>query len=173
MRSPLCCAVLILSAVGMSLGQDTNFATGPQYLMNHGPTNQGSPLFARSISTPFLSLTDPPLEVGASNATGNLVAGADNHTASAQFEPPASLLPIYYGGAPASVIEISFPSEPLSNQLPASILDTGVWQITTAQALRERGYGLTLGEAAAHSKAHMGHATHIYTDADITRLHKN
>jgi len=173
MRVPLCCTLLVISAVGMALGQDTNFATGPQYLMSFGPTNQGSPLFAQSISTPSLSLTGPPLEVGASNATENLVAGADNHTASPQFEPPPDLFPIYYGGAPASVIEISFPSEPPSNQLPPSILDTGVWQTTTAQALRERGYGVTLGEAAAHSKAHMGHATHIYTDADIARLHKN
>ena len=162
----LSCCILVLSAVGLSLGQDTNFAAGPQYLM------LGSPLFARPISTPSLDLSGPPLEAGASNATENLVAGADNTTASAQFEPPASSLPIYYGRAPASEIEISFPSEP-SNQVPASILDAGVWQITTAQALRERGYGVTLAEAAAHSKAHMGHATHIYTDADIARLHKN
>jgi hypothetical protein len=157
----------------MSLGQDTNFATGPQYLMNYGPTNPGSPLFAQPISTPSLSLAGPPLDVGASNATESLVAGADNQTASRQFEPAADLFPIYYGAPAASVIEISSPSEAPSNELPASILDTGVWRITTAQALRERGYGVTLGEAAAQSKAHMGHATHIYTDADIARLHKN
>lgn len=163
----LSCCILVLSAVGLSLGQDTNFATGPQYLM------LGPLLFARSISTPSLDLSGPPLEVGASNATENLVAGADNYTASAKFETPASLLPIYNGGALASVIEISFPSEPSSNQLPASILDTGVSQITTVQALRERGYGVTLGEAAAYSKAHIGHATHIYTDADIARLHRS
>jgi hypothetical protein len=168
MRVPLCCTLLVLSAVGMSLGQDTNFGTGPQYLMNYG-----SPLFARSISTPSLSLTGPALEAGASNATENLVAGADDHTTSRQFEPPADLFPIYYGALPASVVEISFPSEPSSNQLPPGILDTGVWQITTAQGLRERGYGVTMGEAAAHSKAHSRQATHIYTDADIARLHKN
>ena len=42
MRIPCFCTLLILSALGTSFGQDTNFAQGPQYLMN-----QGSPLLAR------------------------------------------------------------------------------------------------------------------------------
>jgi hypothetical protein len=63
--------LLILSSEGIAFSQDTNFATGPQYLMNYG-----SPLLARSISTPSLSLAGPPIEVGASNATGVLSAGA-------------------------------------------------------------------------------------------------
>ena len=33
------CTLLMLSAVGMAFGQDTNFATGPQYLTNSDPTN--------------------------------------------------------------------------------------------------------------------------------------
>jgi ribosomal protein L3 len=76
---------------------------------------------------------------------------------------------------PVNVIEISFSgargelSSP--NELPVTILDTGVWQVTTAQALRERGYGVTLVEAAAYGKARVRHATHVYTNADIERLH--
>jgi hypothetical protein len=78
----------------------------------------------------------------------------------------------YYGTPPLSVIEISFAEpSPAHHELPASILDTGVWELTTVQALRQRGYGVTLPEAAADSRAHIRHATHVYTNADIDRLH--
>lgn len=160
-----CCTLLVLSALGMAFGQDTNFATGPQYLA------YGSPLFARPISTPSLSLSGPPLGAGASNATEGLVAGADIQTPALQRHADANLFPIYYGAPRASVIEISFPAEPSSMWLPASILDTGVWQITTAQAREGRGYAVTLVEAAAHGKAHARHATRVYTNDDIARLH--
>jgi hypothetical protein len=165
MRFSFCCTLLVLSALGMAFGQDTNFATGPQYLA------QGSPLFAHSISTPSLSLTGRALEVGASNATESLIAGADDQTTAPQPHSGVNLFPIYYGAPRASVIEISSPSEPSSNRIPASILDTGVWQITTAEALRERGYGTTLAEVAAQGKARNRHATHVYTNADVDRLH--
>jgi hypothetical protein len=169
MRVPFLCMLLIVSAVTFAPGQDTNFASGPQYLMT------GSPLFARSISTPSTTLKGPPLDAGASNATGVLIAGAENQTLlppRAVDLPNIDLFPIYYG-ASTSVIEISSP-EPSSErsymELPASILDTGVSQVTTVQALRERGYRVTLGVAAEYEKAHARHATHIYTNADIDRL---
>src|ERR1039457_1730406 len=151
-------SLIVLSALGAAFGQDTNFATGPQYLMTHG-----SALFAQPISTPSLSLAGPPLGVGCSNATTELIAGAENQSASvppSDSLPSVDLFPIYYGVVPVGVIEISFRevSSP-SRELPASILDTGVWQMTTAQALRERGYGVTLPEAAAYGKAHTGHAS--------------
>lgn len=75
MRVCSCCVLLLLSALGIALGQDTNFSAGPQYLLNYG-----SPQFARPISTPSMSFTERPLEVGASNATGVLIAGAENQT---------------------------------------------------------------------------------------------
>jgi hypothetical protein len=170
MRPFLYCVLIVLSAIGMAFAQDTNFATGPQYLLNYG-----SPLFARPISTPSKSLAGPPPEVGASDATGVLTAGAENQYVappSAVALPKIDLFPIFYGGPPASVVEISFAESQASpNPLPASILDNGVWQITTAQALRERGYGVTVAEAAAYDKARTRHATHIYTNADTDRLH--
>jgi hypothetical protein len=170
------CVLFVLSAFGLASGQDTNFANGPQYLINPDPTNHASPLFARPISTPSLSLAGPPLEVGATNASGVLIPGAGNQDVlppSPDALPKIDLFPIYYGERPVSVIEISFPanSEPSQNELPASILDTGVSQIATAQTLRERGYGVTLPEAAANSRAHNGHATRVFTNADIDRLH--
>jgi hypothetical protein len=152
--------LLVLSALGTALGQDTNFPSGPQYLMK-----SGSPLFARPISTPSISLSGPPLEVGASDATGVLVAGAVDQNVlppSPAALPKIDLFPIYYGGSPASV-----------NPLPASIVDTGVSQVTTAHALRERGYGVTLAEGATYAKAQTRHATRVYTNADIDRLHNS
>ncbi len=168
MRVLLSCILFVLSTLGVAFCQDTNFPSGPQYLMT-----SGSPVFARSISTPSMTLAGPPLEVGASNATGSLVAGADNQTVlppRADALPKIDLFPIFYGRPPANVIEISAPSESSSN-LPSGILDTGVWQMTTAQDLRERGYGVTLVEGAAYGKAHTRHANRVYTNADIDRLH--
>jgi len=172
MRVFFCCFLIVLSASNIALAQDTNFAAGPQYLMNPG----ASPLFARPISTPSLSLTGPPLEVGATDATGVLTAGAGNQFVSppsAVALPKIDLFPIFYGEPPTSVIEISFTeSQESPSPLPASILDSGVWQMTTAQALRERGYGVTVAEAAANGKARTRHATHVYTNADTNRLHR-
>jgi hypothetical protein len=168
MRVSLCSMLLLLSTLGIAFGQDTNFPSGPQYLMN------GSPLFTRSISTPSIALTDPPLQVGASNGTGVLIAGAGNQAAlppAADAMPRTDLFPIYYGRHAPSVIEISLASEGASNELPASILDTGVWEMTTVDALRARGYGVTVVEGAAYGKAHTRRAARVYTNADIDRLH--
>lgn len=170
MRVSCSCMLLVLFALGVASAQETNFPSGPQYLMNYG-----SPFFARPISTPSMSFTQPPLEVGGSNTTGILIAGAENQTVlppSPGALPKIDLFPIFYGRPPVNVIEISFSSEPSSNRLPASILDTGVWQIATAQTLRERGYGLTLVEATAFGKAQTRHANRVYTNADIERLHR-
>jgi hypothetical protein len=46
---------LVLISCGWCAAQDTNFAAGPQYLINYG-----SPLFLHSIETPSLSLSTPP-----------------------------------------------------------------------------------------------------------------
>jgi len=169
MRVRLCVMLFVLSTLGIAIGQDTNFPSGPQYLMNYG-----SPVFARSISTPSITLTDPPLQVGASNATGILIAGAADQTVlppAADAQPATDLFPIYYGAHAPSVIEISFTAESASNDLPASILDTGVSEMTTVQELRERGYGVTVVEGAAYGRAQTRRATRVYTNADIDRLH--
>lgn len=162
-------ALLVLSSWGMAFGQDTNFATGPQYLMTYG-----SPTFARPISTPSLSLSGPPLSVGATDAAPGLEAGADTQTVtvpSPDSPPVVDFFPIYYGVIPIRVVELSFAGESSSRELPASILDAGVWQVTTVQDLRERGYGVTLGEAAKLRKGRTRPAAHLYTNADIDRLH--
>jgi hypothetical protein len=174
MRISFClwCTLLVIFAFGLASGQDTDFATGPQYLMN-----SGSSLFARPISTPTMSIPSTPPQVGADNTTGVLVAGAENQTVLPPLAvalPPLNLFPIFYGEREEGVIEISLPSESTEPSIAAilspSILDTGVEQIATAEALRDRGYGIPLAEAASRVKAHSHPAGHIYTNADIYRL---
>jgi|HubBroStandDraft_5_1064220.scaffolds.fasta_scaffold06766_3 hypothetical protein len=170
----LCCTLIVLLTQAIAFSQDTNFATGPQYLMNYG-----SPLLAHPISTPSLSLASPPLEVGASDATGVLSAGIGDQNVlppSPDALPKIDLFPIFYGGPPVSEnsqISFSYPAEPssLPSEIPPSISDNGVSQMTTARELRERGYGITLAEAAANSKTQTRRANHIYTNDDIARLH--
>jgi hypothetical protein len=156
-------------ALVAAFAQDTNFATGPQYLMNYG-----SPMFARSISTPSLSLSEPALAVGARDASADLSAGGLNQTVlspSAVSSPTVDLFPVFYGTPPPQSIDIEFSEASPSNlQLPVSILGTGVWQITTPQALRESGYEVTLPEAAAYAKGQTRRASRLYTNADIARL---
>jgi hypothetical protein len=165
---PVLCALILLTT--FVFAQDTNFATGPQYLMNYG-----SPLFAQSIATPSMSLSAPPLQVGADLATFGLTAGAENQTlpaSSISAQPIVDFFPIYYGVVAEQAIDISFRETSLSpDQLPASIQDSGVWELTTPKALLDRGYGLTLGDAAAQSKSRLRHAPRTYTNADIDRLH--
>jgi hypothetical protein len=169
MRSFLCGAILVFACLGAAFGQETNFSRGPQYLMN------GSPLFARSLATPSISLAGPPLEVGAANATADLIAGAEMQTTvppSPDAFPVADLYPIYYGVAPVQLVEIDSSQEAVSRaDLAARRLSTGVGRLTTPQELRRLGYGMTLGEAAVYSKSQARHAARIYTNADIERLH--
>jgi hypothetical protein len=68
-----------------------------------------------------------------------------------------------------SVVEIT--SAELPHELPASITDVGVTGLTSAQSLRERGYGVPVGDTAAFWKAHKHPAAHVYTNADVQRLH--
>lgn len=170
MRVPFLCTLLVLS-VGFAVGQDTNFATGPQYLRN-----SSSPFLARSISTPSLSLSGPTLETGASNATGILAAGADDRTISvpeAVAVPAIDLFPIFYGDHTSQAIESSSAqssSVQPSSEIPASIRESEVTQINTPQSLQQRGYEVTLAAAAARSKAAAGRPSRVYTNADIERL---
>jgi hypothetical protein len=169
-----CFILLVVSTQGIAFSQDSSFSAGPQYLMTYG-----SPLFAHSISTPSMSLAGPPPEVGASDATGVLSAGASDQNVlppSPDALPKIDLFPIYYGGPPVgenSQISFSYPAGPssLPAEVPPSISDDGVLQITSVQELRGRGYGVTLVEAAANGKARARRANRVYTNADIERVH--
>jgi hypothetical protein len=154
---------LLFALIGISAAQDTNFPVGPQYLMNFG-----SPMFAQPIATPTLSL-DTPLPPLPSFPEVGPVIGNQPYIANPELQHQADLFPIYYGYPMPSVVEI-VSSEP-SPELPASIVDPGVTGITTAQSLRESGYGAPLGDIAAFWKSHRPHAPRVYTNADVERLH--
>lgn len=166
MRLHLVIGVLAVLA-GFAAAQDTNFTTGPQYLMNYG-----SPLLMHSIATPSLDLNAPLV-----NALPQ--ASSQEQPAPTPAAPPSSadLTRIYWGepataaSARENVSEIEISSPQAAPTLPAGFLDVGVTEISDAQSLAERGYGMTLAEAAAYSQAHRAHASHVYTNEDLAHLH--
>jgi len=72
------------------------------------------------------------------------------------------------GPAPSpNVIELK--GGPVPANLPASMFDAGVTGTATPQSLLHRGYGLSLGEAAAYWKAHKKPAPRVFTNRDLQR----
>jgi len=159
-------ASLLLMTTGLCAAQDSNFSTGPQYLMNFG-----SPLFLQPISTPSLSLSAALAPAPVATAE----ASAESVSTSPGTQAQADLRRIYWGeqnnvSAGENVSEIELSSQQPS-ELPASILNVGVAQSINGQGLEMRGYGMTLGQVAARWKARKNHPPRLYTNADIARLH--
>lgn len=157
---------LLLALAGISIAQDTNFPVGPQYLIT-----SASPMFLHSIATPTLSLAAPLAAI--SGLATEALPESSSPSAGPQTQP--DLTRIYWGGPKVSepVSEIEINSAPPPRALPSSIVDVGVTGMTDAQSLRERGYGMPLGETASFWKAHKPHAPRVYTNADLQRLHQS
>lgn len=153
--------VFVSVSTGISASQDTNFPAGPQYLLT------GSPLLAHPIATPTLWLDSPLPPIPSLPQIGPVV-NDQPYVPNPALPNQPDLFPIYYGYPMPSVVEL-VSTEP--KQLPASITDTGVVEVTTVQSLIERGYGVTLPETASFWKSHAPRATRVYTNADIDRLH--
>jgi hypothetical protein len=153
--------LLLLCAVGAT-AQDTNFATGPQYLIPPDAT------FLRPISTPSLSLGTPLPPLPSEPETSQPVTN-QAYVENPGLEHQADLFPIYYGYPRVSTIELTSPEE--TAPLPESLTNFGYAAVTDAQSLRELGYGIPLGDAASYQKAHRLHAPRVFTNADIQRLH--
>jgi hypothetical protein len=169
MKSAALVSLLLLLA-GICAAQDTTFDTGPQYLITFG-----SPMFARPIATPSLSFETPMAQPGVSEPVESPVSREEYEAVSAILDTQRQtyLLTVYYGVPSVNVIDISFragSSEESGPALPASITESGVTELTDADVLRERGYGVTLSEAAIFSKAHHPHAPRVYTNSDIERV---
>jgi hypothetical protein len=162
----------LIAAAGVCSAQESNFSTGPQYLMI------GSPMFLRPIATPTLSLSETPA-APALPATEAAVA-PETYAPAAALPVPAGLSRVYWGSRDASesasaaatettsVIEVSGTVPP---NLPASIFNAGVEETVDAQSLRERGYGVTVSEASSFWKTHKPHAVRTFTNRDVERLH--
>jgi len=153
--------LLLLPLAGICAAQDTNFPTCPQYLITYG-----SPLFLHSIATPSMNLDSPLPSVPPPVIE---TSTADLSSSPAPTPNPAGLASILWGAPTESVIEIT--SEEPTAPLPASIAGAGVTGMTDASSLRDRGYGVSLGETAALWKAHTSRAKHVYTNSDLERLH--
>ena len=152
---------LLFAATGVAIAQDTNFPTGPQYLIT-----TDSPLFLHSIATPTMSLDAPLPSVPFPATESSTVVSSSSEPASAPS--PYGLARIYWGGPAESAVDLS--SEEPFAPLPSSIVGDGVAGMTDASSLRERGYGVSLGEVAAFWNAHKNHASHVYTESDLQRL---
>ncbi|HWY04201.1 MAG TPA: hypothetical protein VNX60_11065 [Candidatus Acidoferrum sp.] len=161
MRLASFCFLLFVLA-GISAAQDMNFAVGPQYLMT-----SGSPMFARPIATPTLSLDAPLPSLPSLPEVGPPVADQP-FVPNPEIQGP-DLLPVYYGYPMPSVVELT--STEAASEVPQSIINAGVVGMTNVQSLRERGYGVTLGESALFWKSHKLHASRLYTNTDVERLH--
>jgi hypothetical protein len=174
------CAVLVfaflvffMTAMSSAQSTDTNFSTGPQYLINPGST----PELLRSIATPSLSLF-APLAPTASPEEGS---GEPHTPAFPDLQTQAQVDQIYWGVSDVSVGAQSAENTPVSGEvelssqsavsLPPSFFNAGVTGMMDAEALRESGYGVPLGDVAAFWKVNKRQATRAYTNADITRLH--
>ncbi len=170
------CALLwlLLLVTGYSAAQDTNFDVGPQYLLT------GSPLLARPLATPSMSLEAPLPPVPPSITTTPEPEGGVGLTASPEVEHHADLIPVYYGASNhyrvpgGSVVELSSPEGPEESvaALPTSLFDSGVSGISGVPAMYMRGYGVSLAETASYWKTHKVPARHVFTNKDITRLHQ-
>jgi hypothetical protein len=156
-----------LTLVGMGAAQDSNFSVGPQYLMNYG-----SPMFLRPIATPTMSLSET-----APAAVVVPEASASSAGTSAAAQGQVDLTRVYWGdhdatepaGETGGVIEISGSAS--AANLPGSIVEVGVQETVDAQALRLRGYGVTVSEASAFWKVHKPHAVRVFTNRDVEKLH--
>ncbi len=153
---------LPVALAGISLAQSTDFSVGPQYLVT-SPT----PQFLRPIATPSISLNAPLKPLPELPAVGPTVTNQP-YVSNPELQHQADLFPIYYGYPPIADIELV--STGSTQELPASINDTGYLNVPNAQSLRSMGLGLTLAQAAAYSKAHKKRTTHVYTNEDLKRL---
>ena len=161
---PLIVPAWMMLLIGICAAQDTNFSVGPQYLITGS-----SPSLLQPIATPTLSFTPPPVRAlsGESGASG---------TEQVVYTParvPAAELPQIYGAAAnagENTGEIGITSEETS-PLPAGFINVGVAEMVDPQSLRENGNGMSLAQAAAFWRAHRTSVVHVYTNADIARLH--
>jgi hypothetical protein len=160
---PISTPIVSLEAL-LSSTRDTNFSQGPQYLAT------GDATFSHPISTPILSLDAPLPSIPSLPEIGPPVTD-QSYVSNPDLRHEANLFPIYYGYPMIPVIELTGgePSQPL----PASITGVGYTVIADPQTLRELGYGITVGEAASYWKAHKPPVNHVYTNADIERLHRS
>ena len=191
----------LLLLTGLSWAQSTNFSTGPQYLVTTNSPLLLRPISTPSLSlsqaqtpTPEAVVAEeaPALSTITNQTFLSEVYWGDHSTSEIESrrvstpslslsqastastpvpeEVPTTAEPL--PGLPAqstNVIEIS--SGALPANLPPSIFNGGVTGLTNSESLRERGFGVPLGDVAAYWKSHKRGATRSFTNRDVERLH--
>jgi hypothetical protein len=155
--------LLVLLVAPMCSAQDTNFASGPNYLITTADTR-----FLHPIATPSMSLDAPLPAIPSLPETGGGIADQP-YISNLDTEHQPNLFPVYYGYPEIPVIELAGTPD---IEPPPSMHDTG-FAVTDSASLREVGNGMTVGEAAAFWKTHKRTAPRVYTNADIQRLHRS
>jgi hypothetical protein len=162
---------LFLTVAGSVAAQDTNFSTGPQYLVT-----QGSPLFARPISTPSISLETQMQQPAEHDAGGKPLVETGIPPAQAQSDqqPPVKFSSLYYGTSVASSVPQPVPESELEPTFPQQtskrIFESGVAELLDPQALRRLERGASLAEEVSRWKNLKITSPHTYTNEDIERL---
>jgi len=157
--------IFTLTLIGVCAAQDTDFTAGPQYLVT-AESNQ----FLRPISTPIISL-DAGLPAIPPLPQFGPVVSDQPYVSNPALQNQANLFPIYYGYPMIMEVEVTATETP--REVPASITGVGYATMTDAETLRELGYGVTVGEAASYWKSRKSGSKHVYTNADIERLHRS
>jgi len=158
------CFVFLFAFAGFASTQDTNFTSGPQYLIT-----SGDPMLLQSIATPSLSFSSP---LAPPRFAENQPAPANPLSTVS----PADLSQIFWGvreSTPSpseNSSEIEITSAPLPRPLPPALIDTGVTAFVTARSLALEGYGVPLGDLASYYKTHKPSSVRRFTNADIDRL---
>lgn len=166
------CAILLLSAVALSQAE-----APPRGYVNY--CYYGCGPYVPLITTPMLSLqTMSTSPVGASNATGGLVAGATNSTLSQVSNSPSSVYtqPVWYSGGTAPLLT------PAVHLMPMPTVKPGrAERMEHMEHMRREGeknvvwtyfsgpeHTASAVEASTQAKSGK-HAAKAYTNDDVTR----
>lgn len=190
----------LLALAAMSCAQDTNFAVGPQYLITTDSTLFLRPIATptlslseplppiRGASTEEATVPETPSEpvrLSSQEFFARVYWGEhtpEEVTARLIVTPTLSLSEQPATPSVATTEEATAWETPTwyareivqhTRPLPFNVVQVGVTGTADAQALRERGYGVSLGEAASSARTNKPHATRVFTNRDIERLHSD
>jgi hypothetical protein len=168
--------VLFVAAMCSAQNRNTNFSSGPQYLVNSG----SNPDLLHSIATPSLSLSTPLAAMP--TASPEEGSGEPHTPAFPDLQTQAQVDRIYWGVSAVNPGTASTENTQVSGEVElssqrtaaiSSVFNVGVTGISDAESLREAGYGIPLGDVAAFWKVNKHQAARAYTNADIVRLHRS
>ena len=127
------------------------------YWGEHPPT----PIFGNRVETPSMTPDETQWYMRAVE-TGGLEP-------SAPFPEKFDVTILEGAEVPAPTEFIELQGGPVPANLPASILNTGVTGEINHQWLLQRGYGVSLAEAAAYWKTHKPSAPRVFTNQNLKR----